>query len=274
LLTKNDIEVIGISRRNKTSFVDITNQKDVEKLIRNEKPNFVFHLAAISALQHNLIFENQKTIVDGTINILEAVKNYSIETKVFISGSGLQFENKGFPIKEDDKFDPKDAYSMSRIHSVYSARFYRKLGIKVYVGYFYNHDSPLRGENHMTKKIFSLAQRVSKGSSEIMSIGDLGSKKEYGYAKEVVEAVWMFVNQDQVFEVNIGTGVSYSIKDWLEICFGHYNLDWKNSIVSDNNYKSPYKILVSDNNLMINTIGYEFKTNIEELFDLMLNYKN
>src|SRR6202008_1963773 len=108
----------------------------VSKLIEEQKPDFIFHLAANSTTRHDALFENHATISTGSFNILEAVKNYSPQTKVFISGSGLQFVNADKPIKETDAFEARDPYSVSRIHSVYAARYYRRLGVKAYVGYF------------------------------------------------------------------------------------------------------------------------------------------
>src|SRR5258706_5661682 len=135
-------------------------------MIAFRQPKYIFHLAANSTTSHYALFDNHIAISTGTINILEAVKQVSPDTKVFLSGSGLQFVNKNIPIKETDEFEASSAYSVARIHSVYAARYYRSLGIKVYVGYFFNHESPRRTERHISKMIAEAVKRIAKGSTE------------------------------------------------------------------------------------------------------------
>src|SRR5690606_4581949 len=103
----------------------------------------------------------------------------------------LQFKNENKPIKETDPFEARDAYSVSRIQSVYAARYFKNIfDLKVYVGYFFNHDSPMRSERHIAKKISTAARRIQKGSNEKLSIGDLSVIKEWTYAGDVVEGIW------------------------------------------------------------------------------------
>src|SRR4030095_15126361 len=114
------------------------------------------------------------------INILEVLKEFSPATKIFLSGSGLQFKNTGKPVSESDPFDASSIYSVSRIHTVYASRYYRQLGVRSYIGYFFNHDSPLRSERHINKKIIEAAKRIAGGGSEKLEIGDWTVKKEFG----------------------------------------------------------------------------------------------
>ncbi|WP_315824121.1 GDP-mannose 4,6-dehydratase [Paraflavitalea speifideaquila] len=137
LLLKNNLQVIPVSRQGNVVKTDVADFESVKSLIQQHKPDYVFHLAANSTTRHEALFENHTTIATGTLNILEAVKTIWPQAKVFISGSGLQFKNEGRPIKETDAFEARDAYSVSRIQSVYAARYYRTLGLKVYVGYFF-----------------------------------------------------------------------------------------------------------------------------------------
>ena len=121
LLQQMEFSVIGISRNE--SNTDIRSYESVAELVKTTTPHYIFHLAANSTTRHDALFENHATISTGTFNILEAVKNFSPLTKVFISGSGLQFVNMDKPIKESDSFEARDPYSVSRIHSVYAARY-------------------------------------------------------------------------------------------------------------------------------------------------------
>ena len=268
LLQKMEFTVIGISRT--ASNTDLTNFDSVVELVKKTTPDYIFHLAANSTTRHDALFENHATISTGTFNILEAVKIYSPQTKVFISGSGLQFVNTEKPIKESDIFEARDPYSVSRIHSVYAARYYRKLGLQVYVGYFFNHDSPRRTERHMAKKISEAVKRIAKGSDEKLEIGDISVIKEWTYAGDIVEGIWILVLQDKIFEANISSGLGYSIEQWLNVCFDCIGKKWQDHVVIKNDFSPEYKMLVSDPTI-INSLGWSPKVLIDEMAKMMIN---
>ncbi len=269
LLKEKGYEVIGISRQEHSLKVDISDYSSVDELIKQHRPEYIFHLAANSTTNHEALLQNHATIATGTLNILEAVKINFPQTKVFISGSGLQFKNEGEPIKETDPFEARDAYSVSRIQSVYAARYFRSLGIKVYTGYFFNHDSPLRTERHMTKKIAEAAKRIAAGSNEKLEIGDINAVKEYTYAGDVVKGIWTLVNQDEITEVNISSGKGYSIKDWLEQCFSLVNKEWQDSVIENTGFVSTYRQLVSDPSRIF-SLGWKPELSFNELAKLMM----
>ncbi len=269
LLQKQDIEVIGISRSLADYSCNLLNYEDVKNLISDINPHFIFHFAAVSKTSHDVLFNNFESITIGTLNILEAVYHLKTATKIFISGSGLQFKNNDQPIKETDTFEANDSYSMCRIQSAYTTRYYRSLGMQAYMGYFFNHDSPLRAENHMTQKLLQAAKRIHNGSKEKIMIGDLEACKEYGYAGDIVAAVWTLVNQDEIYEATLGTGIAYPLPTWLDTCFSHFKLDWKDYVIHNPDYQPPYKILVSDNST-IKSLGWSAKTDLQELKNLML----
>ena len=269
LLQQKNCEVIGVSRRGDFLRTDITDYASVEDLIKEHKPAFVFHLAANSTTSHSAMFENHATIATGTLNILEAVKNNLPSTKVFISGSGLQFNNNNNPIKESDPFEARDAYSVSRIESVYAARYFRSLGIKAYVGYFFNHDSPLRTERHMTKKIAEAAKRIAAGSNEKIAIGDVEAIKEYAYAGDIVKGILTLIEQDEIVEANISSGKGYSIKQWLEQCFSIVNKNWNDYVTVNPEFVPDYKQLISDPSVIL-SLGWKPEMSFEELAQLMM----
>ena len=268
LLHEIGYTVIGISRNGLNT--DLTNFESVGELVKNNTPDYIFHLAANSTTRHDALFENHATISTGTFNILEAVKIYSPKTKVFISGSGLQFVNTEKPIKESDSFEARDPYSVSRIHSVYAARYYRKLGLKVYVGYFFNHDSPRRTERHMAKKISEAVKRIAKGSDEKLEIGDIGVIKEWTFAGDIVEGILALVLQDKIFEANISSGIGYSIEQWLNICFDCIGKKWQDHVVLKNDFSPEYKILVSDPSI-ITSLGWSPKVSLNEMAKMMIH---
>ncbi|MEO7769106.1 MAG: GDP-mannose 4,6-dehydratase [Ferruginibacter sp.] len=269
LLEQKGYSVIGVSRSGNSPATDLTNYEEVAHLIQINTPQYIFHLAANSTTRHDALFENHAIISTGTLNILEAVKNFSPYSKVFISGSGLQFVNNDQPIKEIHVFEGRDAYSVSRIHSVYAARYYRQLGLKVFVGYFFNHDSPRRTERHMAKKITEAVKRIANGSEEKLQIGDIKVIKEWTYAGDVVKGIWTLVLQDNIFEANIGSGLGYSIEDWLQTCFTIAKKNWQDHVIVKDGFIPEYKSLVSDSTL-INSLGWKAETSLQSLAEMMI----
>lgn len=263
--------VIGVSR-NEGDWLkgDVADYQFVKGLIDLNKPEFVFHLAANSTTRHDVLFENHETIATGTLNILESVKNYSPKTKVFLSGSALQFKNEGKPIKETDEFDPKDIYSVQRIYSVYTARYYRSSGIEVYIGYFFHHDSPLRPERHLNMKIVAAAKRIKAGSNEMIEIGNPHVIKEYNHASDMMEAIWVLVNQNDVFEAVIGGGDGHKISDWILTCANILDIDLAKKIQINSHFKAEFEILVSDPSTL-KKLGWKSKYTINDLAKDMIN---
>lgn len=270
LLNQHNCKVTGVSRHGNYTNGDVADRSMVQELVTRLKPAYIFHLAANSTTDHEALFENHATIATGTLNILEAVKNFSPGSRVFISGSGLQFKNQGRPIKEIDEFEARDAYSVSRIHSVFAARYFRTLGIKAYVGYFFNHESPRRTEKHMTKKIAEAAKRIANGSREKLEIGDVSVIKEYAYAGDIVKGIWALVNQDKIMEANISSGKGYSIEEWLQQCFSLIHKDWKDHIVIKKDFIPEYKQLVSDPSLIL-SLGWKPGISVEQLAKMMMS---
>ena len=270
LLKKKGIAVKKVSRSGNNIIGDVSDYSFVESIIKSTKPDYIFHLAANSTTRHDVLFENHQSISTGTFNILEAVKLHSPFSKVFLSGSAVQFKNNGTPIDENTAFAPLSPYAVSRIQSVYAGRYYRNaFGIDVYVGYFFNHDSPLRTERHVNQKIAYVAKRIAQGKDEKFEIGNIDVKKEFNYAGDTVEAVWTLVNQSNIFETVIGTGIAYSIKDWLDCCFGKVGKDWREYVTINKNFKPEYEILVSEPTL-IRSLGWIPKVDISQLADMML----
>jgi GDPmannose 4,6-dehydratase len=269
LLRKNKVESIGVSRKGDWILGDVANRSFVEKIIKDTQPHYIFHLAANSTTRHEVVFENHETISTGTLNILESVKNHSPNSRVFISGSGLQFVNKGLPIKETDAFEASSPYAFSRIHTTYMARYYRSLGISTYVGYFFNHESPRRTERHVSKMVTEACKRIKMGSKEKIILGDISVKKEWTFAGDVAEAIWTLVQQDTVHETVIGSGKAYAIQDWLETCFAQLGMNWQEHVEQRANFTPEYSILVS-NPGTLKGLGWEDKVDLKSLASLML----
>ena len=234
LFKSKGFDVIGISRRSSLGLMgDVGDYSFVRELIKDNQPDYIFHLAANSSTKHSLLFENHDTISTGTLNILESAYKHSPNSKIFLSGSGLQFVNNGVPISESDPFEASSPYSISRIQSVYAARYFRSLGLKVYIGYFFNHDSPHRGEKHVNQKIVQAVKRIASGSKEKIVLYDIGVYKEFSFAGDIMNAVIRLVENNDIYEAVIGSGKAYSIADWIKICFNYYNMPWDEKIEQD-----------------------------------------
>jgi len=271
LLKINGINVINTSRKCGDFTGNVGDYNFVKNLIEDFTPEYVFHFAANSSTRHEILFENHVTISTGTLNILEAVKLYSEKSKVFISGSAMQFKNTGEPIDENVIFEAESAYSASRIYSTYLARYYRyKFGLKVYIGYLFNHDSSIRSESHFNQRVVIGVKEILAGNIINIDLGNLNLRKEYGFAGDVVEAIWILVNQDKIYEVVIGTGKPYSLKDWVKICFEKVGLDWRNYVLYDDNLPLQYNTLCS-NPKLIKSLGWIPKVEIQTLADMMIN---
>jgi len=271
LLRKRNIEIFGVSPCEDTWIKgDVADFEFVEALIKSHQPKYIFHFAANSTTSHAALFDNHKAISTGTLNILESVRLHCPTAKVFLSGSAMQFKNEGLPINEYSPFEASSYYSVARIQSVYAGRYFRNTyGMKVYMGYFFNHDSPLRTERHVNMKIAMAVRQISRGSVKKLELGNIDVQKEFNYAGDIVDAVWLLINQDSVFETIIGSGKVYSIKDWLEYCFLKINKNWQDFVEIDQKYVPEYKVLISDPTL-IKRIGWQPKVDFYQLADLMI----
>lgn len=269
-LVAEGVEVTGVSRREgPNGGLDVADRDAVFALVRDLRPDFIFHLAARSTTRHDALFENHAAISTGTLNVLEAVREHHAEARVFLTGSGVQFRNSGAPIGEGDEFEASSPYSVARIHSVYAARYYRRLGIRTFVGYLFHHDSPLRGAGHVASIVASAAARIGAGSTEILEVGDATVEKEWTFAGDVAAAMWTLVRQDDCTEAVIGSGVARSIRDWLAACFDAVGRDWSKHVRVKQGFTPEYRRLVS-NPTRIRALGWAPQVGFDELARMMV----
>ena len=270
LCNQQEMECIAVSRSSSSYKADVSNYREVEQFIHRYNPTYIFHLAANSTTRHSALFENHQTITTGTLNILEAVYKHSPTTKVFITGSGLQFKNEGLPIDEESIFEAKSPYSIARIQSVYAARYYRSLGLKVFVGYLFHHESPLRKPNHISQMIIQAVKNIDLGKQTNLELGDISVEKEWTFAGDVAKAIFTLVQQDNMHEAVIGSGIASSIQDWLEECFKLIGKDWQNYVTLKEGFQSEYKRLVS-NPQKIKSLNWQPKISLSDLAQMMFN---
>ena len=269
ILINNKVTSHLVSRNNSPIKGDVSNYDFVCSLINSIKPDYIFHFAATSNVSHEFLFENHSSISLGTINILESVKTYSKASKVFIAGSAEQFENNGEPINEFTPFKANSTYSAERIYATHISRYFReKHNVQVYLGFFFHHDSPFRKENHLNQKILNYVKNFNEDQPQKLILGDYTIKKEFNFAGDIMNAAWILVNQDKVFEAVIGSGKPYEIRKWLSLAFRKKELDWEDWVEVDKDFTAPYRSLYSDPTL-IKSIGWKPKVGIENLLNMM-----
>lgn len=270
LLQQKGIRVYGVSRSKTDLSCNLGDHKSLIKVLGEVQPDYIFHFAAISTTKHGAVFDNHSAIGTGTLNLLEAARIICPNSRIFLSGSGLQFVNDGSPLDENSSFDATSSYSVERNYTYYLGKYYRNtFDMNVFFGFFFTHDSPRRTANHMTQKIVMAAKEAASGIDRKLVIGNIDVRKEYLYAGDAVSAVWFLVNQDQYYEAVIGSGVDYSIKDWVSKCYDIVGLDWRNYIVTNDSFIAEYTRLVS-NPMRLFKMGWHPQVDFSELAHLMM----
>jgi len=269
-LRARGIECVGVDRFGDMRHGDVADYAFVHQIIGEQKPAFIFHLAARSTTHHDGLFDNHAAISTGSLNILEAVHREWRSARVLLCGSGVQFQNYGTPISEETPFAATSPYAVARIHAVYAARYYRTLGIQAYVAYLFHHESPKRPPDHLTQRIVRVAQRIHNGSSEVLDIGDLSVEKEWTFAGDVVNGMLTLLDQDATFEAVIGSGETHSIQDWVSTCFALAGLDWTQHVRQREGFVPEYPRLCS-NPARIRALGWRPGISFTALAEMMMH---
>ncbi len=266
---KKGILPICVSRSSGDCCGDVADFGFVDSLVTQYSPAYIFHLAARSTTHHDAVFENYATIAEGTVNVLEAARRRCPDARIFIAGSGLQFRNTGAPISAGDSFEPRSAYAAARIASTFMARYYRSLGMKTYIGYLFHHESPFRKPAHVSKQVALAVRRILQREQQVLDIGDLTVAKEWTYAGDVAEAIMTLMGQDTLYEASIGSGIAYTIREWVEACFRCAGLDWQQYVRAKEGFTSEYHVLVSDPSA-IRGLGWVPRVGFHELATMMV----
>jgi len=244
--------------------LDVSDFDKVEEVLRKYRPEIVFHLAAKSSTRHEFIVDNHKAIVDGSLVILEVIDRYIPESKVFIASSALIFENKGLPINESNEIIVDTAYSLARVESLNIARYYRSRDRQVYVGFLFNHESPMRPPGSVVREITKGIVDIDLGLSKTLNVGNANVVKEWMWAGDAVDAIFTLVNQNDVFEACIGDGIGRSVRDYAAACCNVVGVPLDECLVENLGYRTEYSSLVSDPS-RIRSLGWSPKFNMEDL---------
>jgi GDPmannose 4,6-dehydratase len=263
------IEAAGYSRSGPWAHLDVADGAAVDAAFALHRPDLVFQLAARSTTRHDALFENHATIATGALNVLESASKHAPGARVFIAGSGVQFENRGAPIDEDTPFAANNAYAIARIQSVYAARYYRARGLRTYVGYLFHHESPRRGPGHLSREIAQAARRIAAGSGETLEIGDPSVVKEWTFAGDTVEGILALVTQDVLAEAVIGSGEGHAVEEWLDVCFARVGLSWRAHVRGKPAFRPEYPYLVS-RPARLRALGWTPRVAFPELAAMMM----
>ena len=222
--------------------VSLNDFRSVIQVIKKTKPDEIYNLSGQSsvALSFEQPVETFESIVIATINILEAIKFLDLTCKFYNAGSSEVYGNSATPVDENTSFNPKSPYGIAKATSFWQVLNYREsYGIFATTGILFNHESPLRNERFVTKKIIDAVDKISKNELDRLILGNLKVSRDWGWAPEYVEAMWLMLQTDKADDYIIATGETISLEYFVKKTFELYDLDWHNFVEIDNNLLRP-----------------------------------
>ncbi|MFH1964366.1 MAG: GDP-mannose 4,6-dehydratase [Acidobacteriota bacterium] len=289
-LLEKDYEVYGIVRR--VAFEDpehrmwrlhgilddlnlegasMESYASIFKVIRRIKPDEVYHLAAQSFVSYSFEdeFSTMNTNINGTHFMLSAIKELCPECRFYFAGSSEMFGRvRETPQNEETPFHPRSAYGISKVAGFELTRNYREAyGIHASSGILYNHESPRRGHEFVTRKITRGVARIKAGEMKELRLGNLDAKRDWGHASDYVRAMRLMLQQDQPDDYVIATGECHSVREFVEIAFAEAGLDYKNYVVIDEKFFRPAEvdILLGNCTKAHKVLGWKSESTFETL---------
>jgi GDPmannose 4,6-dehydratase len=257
-------------------YGDLQDSTSLANLIREIKPVEIYNLGAQSHVK--VSFEIPEYTADvtgtGTIRILEAIRASGVETKFYQASSSELYGNTPPPQNEQVPFHPRSPYGVAKIFSYWMTVNYREAyGIHASNGILFNHESPRRGETFVTRKITRAVARIAAGIEKEVFLGNLDAVRDWGYAKEYVEAMWLMLQQTKGNDFVIATGESATVRQFAEAAFSRANLDWQEYVKIDKRYLRPAEVdsLVGDASKAETILGWKARTNWSKLAELMVD---
>lgn len=259
-------------------YGDLSDSSNLSRLLEKIHPDEIYNLAAQSHVR--VSFDMPEYTADvvglGTIRILDAIKETHIKTKFYqASTSELYGKVVETPQTEKTPFYPRSPYACAKLYSYWITVNYRE-SYDMYAcnGILFNHESPRRGETFVTKKITHAIAKILKKEQDKLYLGNLDAKRDWGYAKDYVEAMWLMLQQEKADDYVIATGETHSVKEFLDEAFGLVGLDWKKYVEIDARYYRPAEVdlLLGDPTKAKEKLGWKPKTTFKELVKIMLEY--
>jgi GDPmannose 4,6-dehydratase len=263
-------------------YGDLTDGTTLRRIIEEVQPVEIYNLGAQSHVR--VSFDSPEYTVDavgmGALRILEAVRDYQqrtgIQVRFYQAGSSEMFGKvMEIPQKETTPFYPRSPYACAKVYAHWQTVNYREsYGLFACNGILFNHESERRGETFVTRKITRAVARILAGEQDKLYLGNLDSKRDWGYAKDYVKAMWLMLQQETPDDYVIATNETHSIKEFLEIAFNYVNLDWQKYVVFDPRYLRPAEvdILIGDSTKARTQLGWQPSVTFEELVKLMVDH--
>lgn len=258
-------------------YGDLQDTTSLRRLLEQVHPDEIYHLAGQSHV--GLSFEIPEVtcqeIANATLSLLEIVRDQKYPVRVFHAGSSEIFGLPGeSPQNEQSPLRPRSPYGCAKAFATNLCRVYRDAyGLFVCNGIAYNHESPRRGENFVTRKITRAAARIKLGLQSELKLGSLDARRDWGYAPEYVEAMWRMLQHDKPDDYVLATGEAHTIGDFLDAAFGHAGLDWRRHVRFDERFVRPVEIaeLVGDSSRARTQLGWEPRTRLRALAAIMVD---
>ncbi|MEA5533472.1 GDP-mannose 4,6-dehydratase [Crocosphaera sp. XPORK-15E] len=261
-------------------YGDLTDGTTLRRILEEVKPFEIYNLGAQSHVR--VSFDSPEYTVDavgmGTLRLLEAIRDYQqrtgIEVRFYQAGSSEMFGKvQDIPQKETTPFYPRSPYACAKVYAHWQTINYREsYNLFACNGILFNHESPRRGETFVTRKITRAIARIVAGTQKKLYLGNLDSKRDWGYAKDYVKAMWLMLQQDIADDYVVATGETHSIKEFLTIAFEYVNLNWQDFVDFDPRYLRPAEVdlLIGDPTKAKTQLDWEPSVTFEELVHLMV----
>ena len=257
-------------------YGDLSDASALARLIGKIQPAEVYNLAAQSHVR--VSFDSPEYTADitgtGAIRLLEAIRETGIKPRYYQASSSEMFgQVKEVPQKETTPFHPRSPYGCAKVFAYWITVNYREAyGLHASNGILFNHESPRRGETFVTRKITRAVAHIQAGLQSRLYLGNLEARRDWGYAREFVEAMWLMLQQDEPDDYVIATNETHSIREFLEAAFGWAGLDWEKYVEIDPRYYRPSEVdlLIGDYSKAKRKLGWEPKTKFADLVKLMV----
>ena len=243
-----NLENLGIRQQVIMESMAMNDFRSVIQVLRKTFPDEIYNLAGQSSvsLSFEQPVETQESISIGTLNLLEAVRFLDYPVRIYSAGSSECFGNAEDPADESTPFRPRSPYAIAKATAFWHVANYREAyAVHACSGILFNHESPLRAERFVTKKIVAAACRIANGSQEKLHLGDISIYRDWGWAPEYVEAMWLMLQQDRPDDYVIATGETRSLTEFIDHTFSCLDLDWREHVQSQNALRRPSDIQMS-----------------------------
>jgi GDPmannose 4,6-dehydratase len=257
-------------------YGDLNDASSLNKIIRTLAPDEIYNLGAQSHVRVSFDvpeYTGEVTAL-GTVRLLEAIRETGVNTKFYQASSSEMFGNAGSPQSETTPFQPRSPYAAAKLYAHWMTVNYREgYGLFACSGILFNHESPRRGETFVSRKITKAVARIKLGLQEKLYLGNLDAKRDWGYAGDYVEAMWMMLQQPQPDDYVIATGETHSVRDFLDEAFGYLQLNWKKYVEIDPRYFRPTEVdlLLGDSAKARQKLGWRPRVSFQQLVRMMVD---